>query len=503
MLHRRCPMGVFSHDEAFYYYGLTDREPLVHTLTIYSGYNVHRLKEDGYKVYPAISGSFGFDRSILNILITHSYAMFIFQFYNTWLALDFKYKKFLVVSGINSIGGTLLSIFLILVVFKEHKYIGRIYGYAIVPICVAAVIWLCFFRDAKKTKQVLFNTNYWKYGLSISLPLVVHTFSQQILSQFDRIMIGALVSVAAVGIYGFIQTIASILQIIVQSMDNAWSVWMYEQLDQKQYTQIQDKSKAYILLMNILYTQGIYKGVSDLLKRNEKVLFCGTPCQVAALRAYLGKEYDNLFLLDFICKGINSPKAYTAYINEIEHEYKSSIKCVRQKSKKTGWQSLATNIVFENGKEYHKDRYTDWWIQGYTCGNLFMRQNCQKCLYKTMPRQADLSFGDFWGIKSCSETDYEKGISVVFINSQKGMQLLENVNDKIHLENRSLEEVLAGNPYLFGQAVQKGNRKKFFELLNTEPFSKAVKSTYTENPEQKLKRYTKLFLKRVLKRKKW
>lgn len=105
----------------------------------------------------------------------------------------------------------------------------------------------------KKTKQVLFNTNYWKYGLSISLPLVIHTFSQQILSQFDRIMIGALVSVVAVGIYGFIQTIASILQIIVQSMDNAWSVWMYEQLDQKQYTQIQDKSKAYILLMNILY----------------------------------------------------------------------------------------------------------------------------------------------------------------------------------------------------------------------------------------------------------
>ena len=51
MLHRRCPMGVFPHDEAFYYYGLTDREPIVHTLTIYSGYNVHRLKEDGYKVY--------------------------------------------------------------------------------------------------------------------------------------------------------------------------------------------------------------------------------------------------------------------------------------------------------------------------------------------------------------------------------------------------------------------------------------------------------------------
>lgn len=81
----------------------------------------------------------------------------------------------------------------------------------------------------------------------------MHTFSQQILSQFDRIMINTLVSVAAVGIYGFIQTIASILQIIVQSMDNAWSVWMYEQLDKKQYSQIQEKARTYILLMNILY----------------------------------------------------------------------------------------------------------------------------------------------------------------------------------------------------------------------------------------------------------
>ena len=51
MLHRRCPRGVFSHDEAFYYYGLTDREPLVHTLTIYSGYNAHRLKGNTCKVY--------------------------------------------------------------------------------------------------------------------------------------------------------------------------------------------------------------------------------------------------------------------------------------------------------------------------------------------------------------------------------------------------------------------------------------------------------------------
>lgn len=207
----------------------------------------------GNLIYPTLSKNFEFDRSIFNVLITHSYAMFIFQFYNTWLALDFKYKKFLLVSGINSIGGTVLSIVLILFFFKTDKYIGRIYGYAIVPIAVAVVIWMAFFRNAKTEKYQLFNKEYWRYGLGISLPLVVHTFSQQILNQFDRIMINTMVGVAQVGIYGFIQTIASILQIIVQSMDNAWSVWMYEQLNQNQYLQIKEKSKAYTLLMNILY----------------------------------------------------------------------------------------------------------------------------------------------------------------------------------------------------------------------------------------------------------
>ena len=52
VLHKRCPNAVFSHNEALYFYGLTDREPLVHTLTVYSGYNAHRLTADGRcKVY--------------------------------------------------------------------------------------------------------------------------------------------------------------------------------------------------------------------------------------------------------------------------------------------------------------------------------------------------------------------------------------------------------------------------------------------------------------------
>ncbi|WP_318709676.1 Coenzyme F420 hydrogenase/dehydrogenase, beta subunit C-terminal domain [Candidatus Acetatifactor stercoripullorum] len=249
-------------------------------------------------------------------------------------------------------------------------------------------------------------------------------------------------------------------------------------------------------------TVGIYSEVKKLLSEGKKVLFCGTPCQIAAVKSFIGDRDDGLYLVDFICKGINSPKAYRAYIQELEEKYRSKAKRVRQKSKKTGWQSLATNVVFENGREYHKDRYTDWWIQGYTCGNLFMRENCQYCQYKGLPRLADLSLGDFWKIHGCKEEDMQKGVSVLFLNSDKGKYLLDTIKRSIHIELRSLDEVLEGNPYLFKQAVQKGDRSKFFLLLDSMPFSKAVKKTYTESSIQTIKRYLKLLLKKMG-RKKW
>ena len=51
ILSLRCPQGVLSHDEALYYHGLTDREPLQKTITIYTGYGTSRMVADGIKVF--------------------------------------------------------------------------------------------------------------------------------------------------------------------------------------------------------------------------------------------------------------------------------------------------------------------------------------------------------------------------------------------------------------------------------------------------------------------
>lgn len=219
----------------------------------------------GNILYPIFYEKIEFSRLIFNILIIHSYAMFIFQFYNTKVALNFEYKKYLILSGINSIGGTLLSLALILLMSGSDRAYGRILGYAIIPIVIAAFLVFCFFRIGLKEKHKCFDLKAWKYAIKICLPLVAHTFSQQILHQFDRIMIDRMSGKSEVGIYGFMQTVANIFHIIVLSVDNAWSVWMYDQLNEKKYNEIKEKSYMYIILMNIIYV-GFVTLCPDVIK---------------------------------------------------------------------------------------------------------------------------------------------------------------------------------------------------------------------------------------------
>ena len=95
----------------------------------------------------------------------------------------------------------------------------------------------------------------------------------------------------------------------------------------------------------------IYKRVKAELASGRLVGFCGSPCQVAGLYSFLGKEYDNLFTMDFICRGMNSPKAFKAWMNEIEHQEGSKVTKVWFKYKEGGWKTSPrrTRLDFENG----------------------------------------------------------------------------------------------------------------------------------------------------------
>lgn len=223
-------------------------------------------------------------------------------------------------------------------------------------------------------------------------------------------------------------------------------------------------------------TSGIYKQVKDYLNKNVKVLFCGTPCQNAALYAYLGKEYENLLTMDFICRSINSPKAFKAYVDELEKIYDSKVSEVHLKDKEKGWQSLASRVSFINGRVSLKDKDNDNWVRGFIYNDLYTRESCFHCKYKVIPRiTADLTIGDFWGIKNQSEEDMFKGISVLLINSEKGEKIFDKVNNRFTYNEYCIEDVIPGNPALLYNPKKSEKQGKFFDLLNSgKPFSVAV-----------------------------
>ena len=227
-------------------------------------------------------------------------------------------------------------------------------------------------------------------------------------------------------------------------------------------------------------TEGIYKSVREQLKAGSKVLFCGAPCQVAALNRYIGKENQNLIMVDFICRGINSPMVFKKYVEDCERHHGSPVKLVHLKNKNKGWTRLGTYMEFQNGKTYYRDRITDPWVNGFVRGNLFMRPCCSKCKYKEKKRVADITIGDFWGLRGTQE-DLFKGISVIFTNTDKGAAYLNLVESKLYLEKHSYDEASKGNGCLLTSAPMGIHRNEFFDRIYDTEFETLVWNLLGEN----------------------
>lgn len=219
----------------------------------------------------------------------------------------------------------------------------------------------------------------------------------------------------------------------------------------------------------------IFKVVKKYLMAGKMVLFCGTPCQSAGLQKYLRKEYSNLYCCDFICRGVISPKVYKKFLNDIGNSANSMLTKVQFKNKDFGWNRFSTKLMFDDGTVYQKDRNDDYYMRGYLKHNLYLRPSCHDCHYKKIPRISDLSLGDFWGVgKYCKNLDNDEGTSVVLVNSHKGKQLLEWMKDDLYIEQRKIEEVLAGNMCLLKSAEKGQYRDYFFENMNYYSFEKLI-----------------------------
>lgn len=224
--------------------------------------------------------------------------------------------------------------------------------------------------------------------------------------------------------------------------------------------------------------EGLYKQIKQLLQAGEKVLACGSPCQMAALRSYLRKDYDNLIIVDFLCRATNSPKVFEKYKESLETRYDSKIAAIKDKNKDHGWHSLARKITFENGQVYYGEGHEDDYRRGYH-DNVFERPSCYECKFKGFPRMSDITLGDFWGIGDVDASlEQDLGTSLIMINSERGLEYFEKIKEKLVVKEFSLKDIIPGN----STAIIGGklpyppniNRDEFFKALDEMPFNECA-----------------------------
>ena len=227
---------------------------------------------------------------------------------------------------------------------------------------------------------------------------------------------------------------------------------------------------------------GFYKSVRQLLVANKKVLVCGTPCQMAALRCFLGKDYQNLIIVDILCKSCNSPKVFQKYILSLEEQYQSKVIAAKERDKKYGWDSLTRRIDFKNGKTFYGKGYSDHFQRGFQY-NIYCRPSCYKCKFKGLPRIGDITLGDFWGIKHIEKTFYDnKGTSIIFLNNEKGKVYFEGIKTQLVWKQFALENIIPGNRLAIisneFDCPLGSKRKDFFHDINLMPFEKVAKKYF-------------------------
>lgn len=225
------------------------------------------------------------------------------------------------------------------------------------------------------------------------------------------------------------------------------------------------------------YTDTVFQDIRHLLKEGKKILFCGTPCQCAGLKLFLKKDYENLYLCDFICRGVNSQKVFQDYLKMLEERFGAPTEKVWMKYKKYGWHHFNTYILFKNGRKYRRDCDHDPWVMSTRYFNLFLRPSCYECQYKDYYSVADLTVGDFWGLTDC-KLDDDGGTSICIVNTKKGEKLLSRIEKRIEKQKQNIKTAEAGNVCLKTavEHVSRRKRKKFFKDLEDKGFQYAYEN---------------------------
>lgn len=274
-------------------------------------------------------------------------------------------------------------------------------------------------------------------------------------------------------------------------------------------------------------TENTYQQTESFLKEGRKVLFTGTPCQIAGLKKYLHKEYDNLLAVDFVCHGVPSPKVWRRYLQKLLaskgekntvsfspnpssiSEGYAPIAGISFRNKALGWKKysfvLRRNLTEataegEANSVSFSDMHRENLYMRLFLSDVILRPSCYQCHCKEGKSGADITIADFWGIGNISpEMDDDKGTSLIILQTEKGKQIFSTLD--IVKKKQTYEEASRSNQGLKSVCKPHPKREKFFAGMdNAKDWGRFCNGILRKPLQVRLKNRLKGIIKSIVRR---
>lgn len=203
----------------------------------------------------------------------------------------------------------------------------------------------------------------------------------------------------------------------------------------------------------------------EFLSSGKKVLFSGTPCQIAGLKAFLKKDCENLITVDLICHGVPTQTAldkYKAYL--LKDKPNDKITDIKLRYKIPGWSLCSVKVEFKKAPTYINSCLVDPYFTLFN-KKFFLRECCYNCKYTSTNRQGDITLADFWGYqpKHWYMRNFDKGVSCVIVNSEKGHAMFDVIKGSLTYEERTMQDAINSNKSLIKPYPRDKRYEDFWE----------------------------------------
>ncbi len=233
-------------------------------------------------------------------------------------------------------------------------------------------------------------------------------------------------------------------------------------------------------------TRNTFTQTKEDLESGKLVLYSGTPCQIAGLKSYLQKDYENLITVDLVCHGVPSPLVFEKYKQEFMAKLPATEKLLNIdfRSKVEGWkEELVTTTITTTTTTHAKlDNFMRAFLH-----NLSLNKSCTQCQFNKLPRVADLTIADFWGVDDFDKSlNDDKGISIILINNMKGRYLLEHLPKECFLAEVPLAVAIKYNKNICGTSTAHKNYIEFSQEIAGDKTLRDCIKKYDKKPVYKI-----------------